>query len=85
MNNTKNRIKTIEEITKEVELSRWYAPSEIAQAQWIVNTKNKGDYWMILKLIRMDKLKSRNFGAGIVPYYMISGEEILSFIKNRQG
>lgn len=74
-------MKNIEQITKEVKPNLWYYPQTIAKKSWIVNSKGKGDYFYILKLIKKDCLRAKNFGLGKVPYYRIKGSEILRFVK----
>ena len=67
---------------KKIITNNWYRPSEIAQNGWIKNSKGKGDYMLVLKLIRKGRLKARNFGLGLTPYYRILGSEIIRYLNS---
>ena len=74
--------KTLSTIRRELNPEVYYKPSEIADNNWIsCDGKGKASYYYILKLIKNNKIKARNFGLGKTPYYRIRGSEILKFIK----
>lgn len=65
----------------------WLKPSEIAERNLIVNSKGKGDYRYILRLIKSGKLPARNWAEqGEKPYWLVSYFEIMKYNEMlRQG
>lgn len=63
---------------------KYFKPSEIAKLGLIVNGKGKGDYNMVLKLIREGELKAMVLNAGKkVEYSVVSEDEIKHYNDNR--
>jgi len=75
-------IGSMNKIIEEINPERWYRPREIAQNNWICNSKGKGDYYLVLKLIRKNRLRARDFGLGKTPYYLVCGSEIIRYIES---
>lgn len=75
-------IKTIEERKREIEPEKKYKPREIARNNWIVNSKGKGDYYLVLKLINKNVLRARDVGNGKTPYYRVLGSEIIRYLDS---
>ena len=65
----------------------WLKPSEIAERNLILNSKGKGDYRYILRLIKSGKLPARNWAEqGEKPYWLVSYFEIMKYNEMlRQG
>ena len=63
-------------------MSEWLKPSEIAKNGLITNSKGKGDYRYVLRLIKANKLKARNWAlSGDKPYFMVHVDEIERYRK----
>ena len=75
-------VKTLKQVKKEVTPGEFYRPSEIAKRGWIIDFKGKGRYAYILKLIRLNRLRARDFGLGKTPYYKVLGRELIRYLEN---
>lgn len=77
----KTQLKQIAKIDKK----RWYKPREIAELGLITNSKGKGDYWRVLKLIKQGKLTYTNYSTaaeerGTQEYKMVLGQSIVEYL-----
>jgi hypothetical protein len=66
---------------KKINPQEWYRPKQVAQNGWIKNSKNKGDYYLVLKLIARNKLRARDCGLGKTPYFQIKGSDIMRYVS----
>ena len=58
----------------------WFKPSELAKDNLITNSKGKGDYRHVLKLIKNGKLKARDWSStGNKPYWLVHWTEITNY------
>ena len=63
-----------------IEPEKFYTPKEIADNKFIVNSKGKGDYNFILKLINRGVLKAMDYTFGMPrPQYQVLGKEIIAY------
>jgi len=67
----------------------WFKPSELAKYNLITNSKGKGDYRYVLKLIKNGKLKARDWSStGNKPYWLVHWTEITNYnneLANKYG
>lgn len=55
----------------------YFSPREIATENMIVNSKGKGDYMFVIRLINKGKIEAKVFNKeSKIPYYMVSDKEI---------
>ncbi len=82
--NTDIKRKDYSQTKKEVIKSRYYKLTDIARAGWIYNDAEtvKGVYEFIFKLVKRNKIKSKNVSLGKKPFYKIRGVDILNYSKN---
>jgi len=62
-----------------IDPEREYSPKEIALYGIITNTRNKGDYRYILRLIKYGKLRARNACVTGAKYFKVLGEDIIKY------
>ena len=74
--------KTLNDIKKEIDLKEWYRPSQISNYRWMLGYQGKNAYFYILELIKLGKLKAKNFGKGKTPYYRILGSDLIEYLDN---
>lgn len=68
------------------EAKQWLKPSEIANMSLIVNSKGRGDYRYVLRLIKNGKLKARDWSqAGEKPYWLVHVEDIDKYNHGLRG
>lgn len=71
---------------KNINPNQEYRPSEIAKNNWIKNRVGKGDYFKILKLIKVGRLKARNYCLSEqMPMWLVLGSEIIKYNKRNGG
>lgn len=74
-------MKTLEQVKSEVDLDRFYRPREIANNRWMIEYQGNDSYYYILKLIKVGRLKARNFGLGKTNFWKVTGREIIKYLE----
>ena len=66
----------------ELDKNPWLKPSDIAKRSLIRNSVGKGDYRYVIRLIKSNKLKARNWAmTGDKPYWLVHTDEITRYNK----
>ena len=69
-----------------IEPDKMYSPRDIAEHDFILNSRGKSDYLFILKLISRDVLPATDYTFGSkVPHYMVLGRDILDYKRKYEG
>lgn len=64
-----------------IDPNKEYTPREIYKGKFILNTVGNSDYRYILRLINAGKLRARIVSIGTQKYYVVKGEDILTWKK----
>ena len=78
-------IKLVQQILKEIDPQEFYTPLEITRAGWIHNTMKKPDYMFLLNKIRGGMIKAKHTEGSDKgkPRYLVSGKDLLIFLKEK--
>jgi len=71
----------MDEKIKQINPERYYRPREIATLELITNSKNKRDYFFVLRLIHKGRIRAKDRGLGETPYYIVRGSEIIRYLN----
>jgi len=74
-------MKTLEQVKKEIMPEAYYRPREIAENNWMIGYRGKNAYYYILKLIKLGRLRAKDFGLGKTPYYRVLGSDLLRYLE----
>lgn len=74
-------MKTVDDVIKEIDPTQWYRPSQISDNMWMVGFQGKRSYFYILQLIKLNRLKAKNFGKGKTSYFRILGSDLIRYLE----